>query len=937
MSIRVGSTGVPSGTANSGSAGGGTSVASSGGTTAGGGTREGGTSSSSTTATEPPANLGVRAGSHALTRGSLIETYTERVAERTARTGTAHDETGPDGVVGDSALWDHLESLGVNGLNARRREIDRLARDERIGGTGRSRWRVDPIPLVFDAGHWADLQEGLEQRARLLDAILTDLYGERRLLRRDLLPADLFLGHDGYLLPAHGITIPGPRQLPVAGTDLVRGPDGWLVVTDRTQAPAGIGYALANRRLVTRVMEPLFRVTRSSRLRGFFDVMQIALQRAAPPGITSPRVVLYSPGPASETSYDQALVATLLGHPLVVADDLVVRDGSVWLRTPGRPQRVDVIQRRVDGEWSDPLDLRPDSQLGVAGLVAAARRGTVSVVNPIGSGALENVGMAPYLNRVSRELMGEDLRLAAPETWWCGDPVSRSHVLANMEQLVIRPTSRTERPTSIAGWELDAAARDELRRRIEAEPWAWAGQVQVESSTVPVVTPQGLSPRAMVLRTFRIALDDEYVVMPGGLAKVAATEDEVLVHRSAGVLAKDVWVLESAQVPVWRSLQAAASSPVGVAVMPDLTPRAAGDLYWMGRYAERLEAAARMVGVGDNLVDDQLTRPGSAGHTAMDVIMEAIGEVTGVRLDPEAGPDEESRYSDQLTRLMVDVDLPGSVAFAARRTSENALAVRELLAPETVRVLGGLTEMLAEIRDAGGLMDHQSVATRVLSSALALAGIAGESLVRDSIWTFMDAGRRLERAQATVGMLRSTLANAHSPVAEAVIVEMVLRAGDTLITYRRRMSAGVGSTVPAVAAIELLLEDPRNPRSVRYQLDRLLLHFDSGHDAALRSYIAETRALVIEPDHDALFAGAREGLAELLAMLDRRLRELAHAVERTHFAPQRPSRAFAVEERSVAGGAGAGVGGRAGPGPEAGTVGGADAGAAGRRRGESRP
>lgn len=829
---------------------------------------------------------------------SLAQGYAERMASRTATGLVAFDETGAGGAVHDRDLWEHLEGLGASGLNHRRREIDRLARVERIGHNG-GRWRVDPIPLLFEAQPWADLQAGLAQRARLLDALVIDLYGPRDLIRRRVLPAALFLGHDGYLLPAHGVRIPGPRQLPFSGTDLVRTPDGWTVLTDRSQAPAGVGYALANRRLVTRVMEPLFRTTRSTRLRGFFDVLQNTLQQAAPPGITSPRIVLHSPGPSSDTSYDQSLVATLLGHPLVVADDLVVRDGAVWLRTPGRHQRVDVIQRRVDGEWSDPLDLRPDSRLGVAGLVAAARRGTVSVVNPIGAGAIENVGLTPYLDAACRALLDEDLLLPSPRTWWCGADTHRSHVLEHLGELVIRPTSRSRRPTTIPGWELDAEQHDDLARRIEAEPWAWAAQERVQASTAPVVTPQGLSPRALVLRTFQVALDDEYVVMPGGLAKVAMSEEETLVTRGDTVIAKDVWVLEDEHAPVWRSLRPAVAPMTGEAVMPDLTPRAAGDLYWLGRYSERVEATARLVAVGVNLVDDQLTRPESAGHTAMAEVMAAIGEVTGVRMDPGAGDTEEARYSEQLTRLVVDDDVPGTVAFAARRTSENALAVRELLSPETVNVLGGLTQLLGEVREAvttEGLIDHQAVATQVLSASLALGGIAAESLVRDAIFTFMDAGRRLERAQSTLGLLRHTLRDTHSPIAEAVIAEMVLRAGDTLITYRRRMAAGVGSTVPAIAAVELLLEDPKNPRSVRYQLERLLRHFDTGHDPALRSAITEALSLVSTPDHDALFADGRTGLAGLLGSLDLRLRDLGRVIERTHFAPQSPSRAFAVPE-----------------------------------------
>lgn len=826
----------------------------------------------------------------------MIGAFTQQAQTRAADGRALFDETGPGGVVHHAELWSHLAKLGIQGLNERRREIDRLTRDESIGaGEGRT-WHIDPIPLVFDSGSWASLQAGLEQRARLLDAILRDLYGERKLLSRRLLPADLFLGHDGYLLPAHGVTIPGPRQLPIAATDLMRGPDGWTVVTDRAQAPAGIGYALANRRLVTRVMEPLFRVTRSARLRGFFDVLQNALHRAAPPGVTAPRIVLFSPGSVSDTFYDQSLVATLLGHPLVVSDDLVVRDGKVWLRTPGRQQRVDVIQRRVDGEWCDPLDLRSDSQLGVAGLLAAARRGAVSVVNPIGSGVLENPGMVPYLDEVARGLLGEELLLGSPETWWCGDDASRRHVIANLHRLVIRPTSRSVHPTMVQGWALTSAEREALRSRIETQPWAWVAQEPVESSRVPVVTPHAISPRAMVLRTFRIALDDEYVVMPGGFAKVAASDEEGVVNRGTGVIAKDVWVLESGQVPVWRSLRPADSIDANVAVMHELTPRAAGDLYWIGRYSERVEATARMVAVGDNLVDDHLTRPETAGHTAMVEIMAAIGEVTGIRLDPAFGETEEDRYSDQLTRLVVEEHLPGTIAYAVRRTSVNAMEVRELLSHETVGVLSDLTDRLAEVGQGEGPIDHQAVASDLLSSSLALAGLAGESLVRDSIWTFMDAGRRVERAQATVGLLRNTLANQHSPVADAVVVEMVLRAGDTLITYRRRMAAGVGSTVPAVAATELLLEDPANPRSVRYQLDQLLAHFGDGPDRSLMEAIREGLALVTEPDHESLFAAGRTGLAHLLASLDQRLRDIARFIERAHFAPPPPSRSFTVPE-----------------------------------------
>lgn len=829
---------------------------------------------------------------------TISQRYAGAVAARRRAGHQALDETiDLDGSVPDGTFWDHLDGLGVLGLMSRRREVDRLVRDEGIASAPgmTTRWQVDPIPLVIDEPEWTPLAEGLQQRARLLDAILTDLHGERRLIRDRLLPAELFLGHDDYLLPAHGITLPGPRQLPIAGADLVHTRDGWVVLTDRTQAPAGIGYALANRRLVTRVMEPLFRASRASRLRGFFDVMQHALHRAAPAGVTNPRIVLLSPGPTSETAYDQALVATLLGHPLVLSDDLIVQGGAVWLRTSGRRHRVDVIQRRVDGDWMDPLDLRSDSRLGVTGLLAAARRGVVSVVNPIGSGVLENVGMGPYLAMVCRAVLGEELLLPNPRTWWCGDPADRSHVLANLHDLVIRPISRTRRPTIIPGWELGAEARADLAARIIDRPYAWAAQEHIESSTAPVITGDGLSPRPMVLRTFRIAVDDDYIVMPGGFAKVAQNEQQSVVLNERGVIAKDVWVLESSHTPAWSSLQLVPAEE-GTSAMPALTPRAAGDLYWLGRYAERVEATARLVAVADNLADDHLARPGSPGHQAMDVILGALGRLTGIERGVQPEQDPSAPVLEQLRTALTDPERVGSVAYAAERTADNAIAVRELLSPETVGILSTLSETLREAREDEGLIDAQRVSASVLQSSLALAGIAAESLVRDEIWTFMDAGRRLERAQALIGLLRHTVTERRSPVTEAVIVEMALRAADTLITYRRRMAAGVGSVVPAVAAVELILADPANPRSVRYQLDRLVELFEGEDDVAARVAAEATRAILSSADLEAAFAAEREGIRELLSDLEVRLRALSRAIERTYFAPQPSSRAFTVQE-----------------------------------------
>ena len=802
-------------------------------------------------------------------------------------------------------LTDTIERLGAAGLQARRAAVRRLVADDGItwGGAradARPRpWEVDPLPMVLAADEWAALEATLDQRARLLDALLADLYGPRRVLRERLVPAEVVLGHPGFLAAADQIRLPTARQLLLTATDLARGPDGaWTVLADRPQAPAGAGYAMANRRLVARAMEELHREVPLRHLRGFFDLLQVALLEAAPPLDDPPRVVLLSPGADSETAYDQALQSTLLGFPLAQSDDLLIRGGRVWLRTTGRLQAVDVLLRRVDAAWSDSLDLRPDSRLGVPGLTAAARRGAVSVVNPLGAGVLENPGLLPYLDGLSLALLGEPLRLGSPPTWWCGDDSSRSHVLAHLGSLVVKPLSRDAGPATIPGGELDAPARDDLRRRIASAPWAWTAQEPVPMATAPVVTSAGLAERPLVLRAFGAALGSDYHFLPGGLARVAAGTGDALVTTRTGAVSKDVWVLEAPGDPrprldligLSRTRHAVADAP-----LPGLTPRAAASLFRLGRHAERAEGTARLLMTADNLVEDHLQRPGTPGHAAMLAVLDAVAQVTGTphAADVTGGPEP---VLASLRALLVDPARVGSVAHSARRAEAAAADVRELLSQDTPTVLSRLDRTLREARGAGDALVVQPVSAQVLESLLALAGLIAESLVRDPTWAFLDAGRRLQRARTTLRLLRATLASVRPPVVEGLLTDSVLRVGDSLITYRRRVAAGVGSGEPAVAAAHLLLDDPGNPRSVLFQAERLEEDLAHAPDATVATAVRELLTGLRNLDLEAACAEPRDGLARLLADLEDRVDAVADTIDRVHFLRQQPHVSFAVAE-----------------------------------------
>jgi uncharacterized circularly permuted ATP-grasp superfamily protein/uncharacterized alpha-E superfamily protein len=832
----------------------------------------------------------------------LLEPYSARVKDAPTYDEFARLDATPDG----RALRAGIDALGHTGLLTRRRDVRRMVLDDGVtyGAPDGSQvpWQVDPLPILIDAAEWQSLEAGLAQRARLLDALLTDLLTERRTLRERLLPAELVVGHPGFLVPAARVLLPGSRQLPMVSADLARTADGsWAVISDRTQSPSGAGYAMATRRIVSRALDHIYRGLPLRRLRPFFDVMRLGLLQSAPPTDDVPQVVLLTPGPQNETAYDQALLSTLLGHPLAQADDLLMRDGRLWLRTTGRLHHVDIVQRRVDAEWCDALDLRGDSRLGVPGLVAAAARSTVSVVNPFTAGVLENPGLFPYLPGIARALLGEDLKLPSPDTWWCGDPVGLDHVLTHLGELVVKPISRGVETAPYVGAELDSAGVESLRARITAEPWRWAGQEPVLPSSAPVVTPTGLTSRSLVLRTFGVAYDGSYHFLPGGMARVAGPQDSLVVTNRGGALAKDVWVVEAETLAPPMVLSA---TPTRLrrhpTVLPRLTPRGAGSLYWTGRYSERAQTTARLLNVVENLVEDNLTRGGTPGHTATVAMLVALTEVTTVRPGFAAGdPGFEARRANPLPLLrdlLLDPRLSGSLAYNARRMTSAAQEVREVLSLDTFGILNRLSTLLSDARAQGDDLHIQDVASHAMEACLALSGLASESLIRDPIWAFLEAGRRMERAQVTVRLLRNTLAAERSPIAEALVTEAVLRVGDSLITYRRRMAAGVGSGIPAGEAVHLLLTDETNPRSVVWSLRRLLESLsespDADVDAAIQAVIA--RLETCQPDDS--FLSSRVGLFDVMADLESDLRSLSDLIERTHFELQPMSRTYSMSE-----------------------------------------
>lgn len=734
-----------------------------------------------------------------------------------------------------------LDALGSEELAQRHREARRMLREHGVTynvfadplATERL-WPLDPVPLLLTSGEWQAVETGLVQRAELLELLLADLYGPQDCVRRGLLPPEVVFAHAGYARPCAGVAPPGGRHLPLYAADLARLPDGRrCVLGDRAQAPSGSGYALENRVVLSRVLPSVFRNAHVHRLPPFLRRLRAALAALAPRSGDDPQVVLLTPGPASETFFEQALLAGELGCTLAQGDDLTVRDQRLWLRSLDGLQPVDVVLRRVDGAFCDPLELQADSLLGTPGLLQAARAGSVAILNPLGSSAVENPGLMPFLPALARALLGEDLALPSVPTWWCGDAAARAHVLAHLDELVVKPIDPHASRVTIFGAALDAAGRERLRAQILARPEAYVGQEAVPLATVPVWAEGRLEARASVLRTFLVADRDGYAVMPGGLCRVAPSPGTLVVSNQQGGLSKDVWVLSSEPeaeigllVPALRPLHVERGGQ-------DVPGRVAENLFWIGRYAERAEATARVLREAlPRALEGDAAPFDPHRATLLRAVTWVSGTFPGFADGAPAAPEAELRA------LLFERARTGSLRFNLEALASAARAVRDRLSSDTWRVLTAVQRALAE---PGPLDDAPEQIERLLLLLAAFAGLSADSMSRGQRWSFLEIGRRLERALAAVALLRGVCPP--GVAGAAVPWEALLAVADASNTYRRRYRA----TADAGAVLDLLVDDESNPRSLAYQLAQLEALLDglataAGASAgAAREHVRSTR------------------------------------------------------------------------------------------------
>lgn len=806
---------------------------------------------------------------------ALADPRPPRLSSAYKRHGEAYDEMlDPAGQSREHwrAFLNSFDSLSREELQVRWENAQRIIREHGVtyniygDPQGMQRpWHLDMVPLLLAQQEWLHIETGLRQRSQLFQLILEDLYGEQSLVREGIIPPALLFANPRFLRACHRIPPPGGIYIPLHGVDLARSPNGqWWVLADRTQTPSGMGYALENRIVVSRVFRDGFRECQVQRLAAFFRAFRDNLRSMSPRDSANPVIVLLTPGPHNETYFEHAYLARYLGIALVEGGDLTVRNREVYIKNLEGLQRVDVLLRRVDDTFCDPLELRADSFLGVAGLVSAYRAGNVAIANALGSGLIESTAFLPFLPALCRYFLNEELQLPSVATWWCGQEPELEHVLSRLDDLVIKPAFRPSSTVPQFARHLDSLEKAKLAATIRARPYDYVGQEEIPLSMTPVWEKQELVPRPVVVRTF-IATGADQAIMPGGLVRVSESIDNPIVSMQSGGGSKDAWVLSNAPVGQ-ESLLTPAGQPISLQPFAsDLPSRVADNLFWLGRYVERLEDLVRFLRCLVNRLADESSVEPIAALTGLTELAEQLGIVSQPLHDPADFPLLEK----EVVQLIFSETRTGGIKELAGRIRYITSIVRDRFSYDTWSILN---QIQSDLRAKPGRLPLSSALTllnKIVVDLAAFAGMEMENMTRGHGWRFLDCGRRVERGYRLLRLLRAVVANSQR---QGALLDPILEIADSTLTYRRRYF----SQAQLSGVLDLLIFERKNPRSVAYQAQALQEHATHlpGPPAAHREETGVTFALLDVIDSDACRQMAAQCELSDCAPLERLLEEL---------------------------------------------------------------
>ncbi|MEI1280015.1 circularly permuted type 2 ATP-grasp protein [Leptospira venezuelensis] len=797
----------------------------------------------------------------------------------------------PDGKSRDKYefLLRSLNNLGGAELRRRKEDSLRILKESgvtyNVYGDERERvWGLDLFPLLMDSKEWDGIERGLAQRSELLNEILKDVYGPKRSLYEKKIPHEVLFQSGGFLracAPVYDFT---NFRLAFLATDISRDSQGnFYVIGDRVQAPSGSGYALENRIVLSRIFPSLYRDSQVHRVALYFRALRRTLNSFSSNKDREPLTILLTPGPGNETYFEHAYLAGYLGYTLAQAEDLTVRDNKVFLKTIEGLQQVDVIFRRVDDWYMDPLELKGDSLLGVPGILGAVRAGTVTVANPIGSGFLENRAIHAYLANLCKFYLGEDLILPNVPTLWMGDESSRKEVFSNPNNYTIKPAIRSPLDTSVFLSTLNEKEMLELKTRVATRPERYVAQEILPGSTSPIFSgdSEELLIGKSVLRTFTCLSENGYTCMPGGLVRVSPKADELIITNQRGAISKDLWILASEEKKEFSLL------PGQIGRMPikrkgsGIPSRVADNMFWMGRYAERAENMSRLL---RETVHKILEAEESYEKEQFSILLGILDQLSGYSLGffETNGLDSLDSIREKIFQLATSPYSSGSIRHDLNFFVGSTKAVRDRISDDTRYLISRLESEAPRNSSYDEVLEYLQKLVNLFAS---LSGLANESMSRETGFFFLDMGKRLERAQFIARLLLSTIER--SSVYNKSMFESLLNVNDIRITYRRRYKY----RVEAESVVDILIFDESNPRSLAFQLERLrenTLFSSTGKDEEISEEIQRlTDVLVRFSEEDAKrifeYADPAGGLRRWLEDILGQLKSVSDAVAAKYF------------------------------------------------------
>lgn len=723
------------------------------------------------------------------------------------------------------ALFATFEKLGIHELKNRNQEIISKLRENGVtynvygAPDGMNRpWQLDPIPFLIEQKEWNAIAKGLQQRAIVLDLLLKDLYGPRNLIKDAIIPAELVFENTGFFRSCIDIKVPAARQLTLFAADMARGPDGQMwIVDNRTQAPSGSGYTLENRIVMSKLLPELADGMYVSKLSPFFNSIQNTVLRLSDKSKDAPNIVYLTPGPGNEAYFEHAYLASYLGYTLAQGDDLLVRNGSVWLKSIDGLQKVDVIVRRVDDDWCDPLELREDSRLGVPGLLQAIRLGNVQVLNPPGSGVLENHAFLAFMDNICQYFLGEKLLMPNVATWWCGHKKELNYVLDNIDELIIKKANRKSRFSSIYGRLLSYSEKETLKRTISSRPHEFIAQQEVSLSTTPSLIDGHIEPRYAALRAFMVADENGYHVMQGGLTRSSAVKDRFVISNQQGGFSKDTWIVsDKSEEPQDRIVL---NTPAAVNKHVSLPSRSAENLFWVGRYCERAMAVIKFMNITINVLNLDRNFGGSAKQEHIKILLQSLTHVSATYPGFLEGDEKLNDPYREIIALTSDHYRPGTVASNIGAFLNAVGAVRNQWELEIWRIVDLIDNGYQEIRNASHMnsTNIQRTLDGLFNNMFTFLGVIAESMPRDNSFLLLETGKLIERILSKISVIQSNFGVRNAPAVENELIEATLINHHMLVNYRQIYK----SHLSVEAMLDMILLEPSMPYSLGYMLDEL--------------------------------------------------------------------------------------------------------------------